>query len=132
MRESWFKYHLSKWSTSDDKILADLSDRLLNRRLFKTVRIQRYDDKNELKESAKKILQKLGYDPEYYLAEIHTVDVNASDAVQSILVQKDDGRILPFTKSEHLYDSMLLESKTAINYWLAMPEEAKAEMGRGR
>ena len=35
MRESWWRYHLFQWSLSTDAVLQDLSNRLLNRMLFK-------------------------------------------------------------------------------------------------
>ena len=132
MRESWFKYHLGCWSDSSDPILADLSSRLLYRRLLKTVRINDDDDEEKLTQEAEAAVTKCGYDPRYYLFKVKTADINAGDAEQSILVQMDNGQIKPFYKSEPLYSSMLMESKTELRQWLALPEDAKKLLKRER
>lgn len=132
MRESWWRYHLMQWSEGKDKILSDLSSRLLNRRLFKTVRLREDENISGLRTSAQKALSDTGYDEKYYLHEVSTQDVHSGDSKQSMLVLMDDGRVRQLTEAEPLFASMVKESATAKKTWFAIPEEAKAKMGRDR
>lgn len=132
MRESWWRYHLMRWSEDNDPILADLSNRLLNRKLFKTVRIRSGDNKIQLHAQAEKALSDLGLDPSYYLHEISTVYVHESDFRQSILVSYDDGTIRSLGDAEPLYDEITQESELRVKSWLALPAEAKIVLGRAR
>lgn len=132
MRESWFRYHLHQWSQSKDTVLSDLSNRLLYRRLFKTVRIGDLDDKAELKDRAEKAVAKAGFDPEYYLHEITTSNMNSGDYKKSMTVLMDDGRSRHLADAEPLFGSMTKESGSIKKSWLVMPKEAKDLMGRSR
>ncbi|MBN8548711.1 MAG: HD domain-containing protein [Deltaproteobacteria bacterium] len=132
MRESWWRYHLFRWSSGKDSILADLSSRLLNRVLFKTVRIMEPSEAKGLLSEAQAAVTKCGYDPKYYLHEISTLDMNAGDTDQSMLVLMDNGAVKQLTDAEPLFNSMMKESKTAKKSWLTMPKEAKALLGRIR
>lgn len=132
MRESWFRYHLHQWSQSSDPILSDLSNRLLYRQLFKTVRVGDFDDKQELLQKAKDAVIKAGFDPEYYLHEATTLNVNSSDYKKSMVVLMDDGRNRHLADAEPLFGSMSKESGSMKKSWLVMPKEAKDLMGRVR
>ena len=132
MRESWWRYHLAGWSRQGDAVLADLADRMLHRRLLKTIRVRDDERADELRNAARAAVAACGYDPRYYLHEVSTIDMNAGDSHRSMLVNMDDGRVLPFNQSEPLYDAMLSESKSGIRTWLALPEEAKRALGRER
>lgn len=132
MRESWWEYHISRWSEGEDKILADLSGRLLKRRLFKTVRVQETDNLEELRRAAHEAISKSGLDPKYYLHEVSTSDMHADDYRQSMLVLMDDGRIRHLTDAEPLFNAMATESKSGKKTWLVLPKEAKDKMGRTR
>lgn len=132
MRESWWRYHLWRWSTGADKTLADLSSRLLNRRLFKTVRIMDGDEFSKLQAEAQAAVQKAGYDPKYYLHQVSTVDVNAGETSQSMFVLMDNGALRQLTEAEPLFNSMVKESKSGKKSWFAMPKEAKALLGKVR
>jgi HD superfamily phosphohydrolase len=132
MRESWWRYHLAQWSRSDDSILADLCDRLLNRRLLKTVRINEHDDMQRLIEAARLAVSKSGFNPDYYLHTVSTSDMHESDHRRSMLVQMDDGRVLTLGEAEPLFISMVKESSHYAKNWLVLPEEAKELLGRER
>lgn len=132
MRESWWKYHLSQWRESKDAVLADLCDRLLHRRLFKTVRLHGVDSPESLWQQAKAAVEKAGYDPRYYLHEIVTSDVHEGDYQRSMLVRMDDGRVRHLSDAEPLFNALVKESRAANKRWLVMPEEAKILMGRSR
>ena len=132
MREAWWRYHLYCWSAGSDPILADLSKRMLNRQLFKTVRISEDDNPDALKHDAAKALEACGYDPEYYLHQVSTEDVHSNDSKQSLAVLMDNGQILPLNESEPVFRTMVLESNEAHRSWLVMPKEAKERLGRSR
>jgi uncharacterized protein len=132
MREFWWKYHLSQWRMGNDRILADLSDRLLNRRLFKTIRIREDDDAEALTQAARKAVEDSGFDPRYYFHRITTTDMHSGDFKQSIRVLMDDGRVRHLTEAEPLFNAMLRESHSLSKSWLVLPLEAKTRLGRER
>jgi HD superfamily phosphohydrolase len=132
MREYWWRYHLARWSAGSDAILADLSQRLLNRRLFKTIRISQDENREALLKTACRAVEEAGYDPRYYFHQISTVDMHSGDYKQSIRVQMDDGRTRSLTEAEPLFNAMLRESHSLTKSWLVMPESAKLKLGRDR
>jgi HD superfamily phosphohydrolase len=132
MRESWWRYHLSRWAQSDDDILVDLSQRILRRKLFKTIRTETQEHREELRAQAVSALTQLKLDPRYYLHEISTADVHASDSKQSMLVQLDNGKVITLAQADPLFNAMASESRLSQRSWLAMPREAKALVGRIR
>jgi len=125
MRESWWRYHMARWSRSRDPILRDLSDRILHRRLFKTVRIMDSAHRTQMINEATKALESLTLDPKYYLHEITTADVHAGDSKQSMLVQLDNGQVVTLSEADSLIRSMAANSVQSQRSWLAMPSEAK-------
>ena len=125
MRESWWRYHMARWSRSRDPILRDLSDRILHRRLFKTVRVMGSSGRAQMITEATKALESLHMDPRYYLHEITTADVHAGDSKQSMLVQLDNGQVVTLSEADSLIRSMAANSVQSQRSWLAMPAEAK-------
>jgi uncharacterized protein len=132
MRESWWRYHLMQWCHSKDKIISDLSNRLINRRLFKTIRIREDESFDAIKDRTRAALRKAGFDEKYYLHEISTHDVNAGDYKQAMRVVMDDDKIKPLTEADPLFASMVKESASAKKLWLAVPYEVKPLVGRDR
>lgn len=132
MREPWWRYHLVQWAKSKDKILSDLSSRLLNRRLLKTVRIGEGDNREKLLEAARQAVVQSGFDPDYYLHTVSTIDMHGGDHRQSMLVSMDDGKVLALGEAEPLFTSMVKESSQHARAWLVLPEEAKVLLGRTR
>jgi HD superfamily phosphohydrolase len=132
MREAWWRYHLMRWSQSSDQILRDLSERILYRRLFKTIRFDAVHRRDLSLERVVDSLKNLGFDPRYYLHEISSGDFHAGDTRQSILVQLDTGELLPLSEADPLFKAMVSESKIANRSWIALPREAKAALGRIR
>src|SRR5262249_29898291 len=67
-------FRLKEWSRHDDRILSDLSARLMNRKLFKAIDLgpQVSDD---FWESAAEIVRSAGFDPQYYLITDRATDV---------------------------------------------------------
>jgi len=132
MREPWWRYHLMQWTECKDPILADLSKRLINRKLFKTIRVREIENVKELRGEATEALKKSGFDARYYMHEVSTQDVHLGDFKQSMLVLMDDGRVRHLTDAEPLFASLVKESGTAKKTWMALPEEAKVLIGRDR
>jgi HD superfamily phosphohydrolase len=132
MRESWWRYHLLQWKDSNDLILADLSNRMLHRKLFKTIRIHETDSFDNLKKFAINELNKFGLDPNYYLFEIETSNFNESDYRQSMMVIMEDGRLRHLADAEPLFGAMAKESGVLRKKWLVVPKEVKILMGRAR
>lgn len=129
MRESWWRYHVARWATSSDPILSDLCNRLLHRRLFKTVAITEDDDLPSLEAKTRSIMMKNGYDPAYYLHTVRTTDVHTRDAQDSLLVIKDSGQVVPLVKADPLFGAL---GRTPLKQWLVMPGAIKQQLGRKR
>lgn len=132
MREPWWRYHVFMWTKEKDPILRDLSERLLNRRILKTVRVSKGDDFEKVWQEAEKAVAKAGFDPKYYLHRIGTEDVHAGDVKSPMKVLLDDGRKESLGKVEPLWDHLTREAGQAGRSWIALPAEAKALMGRSR
>lgn len=130
MREAWWRYHLLCWARSDDPVLADLCDRLLNRRLFKTVRARNKAELESLLERAGALLAARGLDPRYYLADISTVDVHSGDTRQSMLVYFEDHQLRPILDADPLFAALSKESDRYTKVWIALPAEVKRELLR--
>lgn len=128
MRESWWRYHISRWATSPDPILSDLCNRLLHRRLFKTVALSDEDDEG-LETKAQSLMIKQGLDPTYYLHTVRTTDVHSRDTKESLLVIKDKGEIISLAKADPLFGAL---GRTPLKKWLVMPDGVKQLLGRKR
>jgi hypothetical protein len=132
MREPWWRYHVSRWSQSSDPILSDLSLRLLNRRLFKTVRIGSDEgDINQSLATFRKLVIDAGFDPDYYLFAVTNKDTHTGDSQSSMKVLLDSGEICPFDEAAPLFKA-LLHSTYQPKAWLAMPEAVKQLSGKTR
>jgi HD superfamily phosphohydrolase len=67
-------FRLKEWSRDSDEILADLASRLIHRRLFKAIDLAA-EVPQSFWESAKEIVQRAGFDPQYYLIMDRAADV---------------------------------------------------------
>ncbi|EMP71982.1 phosphohydrolase [Streptococcus sobrinus DSM 20742 = ATCC 33478] len=65
--------YFQSWMTSEDAILADLANRFINRRLFKSV-ILTNQSQTPLAD-LRKLVAAIGYDPDYYTAEHKNFDL---------------------------------------------------------
>jgi HD superfamily phosphohydrolase len=74
--ESDFVFHVKQWQRSSDAILSDLSKRFIDRRLFKALDL---DMPNEMKieflSTAREVVTKAGFDPDYYFIEDRASDL---------------------------------------------------------
>jgi uncharacterized protein len=124
MRESWWRYHLLAWTEGADPILADLSDRLLNRRLFKTVRVYNYHQLKDMLKTVSSIAQKLGFDPYYYISTVSTQDISSYDIKQQMKVRCEDGSTKRLSELDPLFASL---NRISNKKWIVMPKEVKEE-----
>jgi uncharacterized protein len=63
-------YYIKQWRHSSDKILADLSSRFLNRRLFKAFDLDMPDHaREEFVAAARRVVEDRGFDVEHYFIE---------------------------------------------------------------
>ena len=69
-------FHIKQWQHSDDKILADLSKRFLNRRLFKIFDLDMpEEERHNFVEKTRKLVADAGFDTRYYFTEDHAGDI---------------------------------------------------------
>ncbi len=74
--DSDIMYHIKQWQGSTDAILADLSGRFLNRRLFKAYDLDMPANETLIFiDRARAAVAAAGYDPEYYFVEDKAGDV---------------------------------------------------------
>lgn len=132
MREPWWRYHLYRWSEGEDAILKDLSLRILNRKLLKTVRILDRDNREKLIKEAKEAVSACGLDPGYYLHTVSTIDVQSGESKKSMVVIEDTGSTRSLTEAEPLFSTLFRESGAAMKEWIVLPSEAKERLGRVR
>ena len=69
-------FYIKRWQQSNDGILADLSKRFLNRRLFKAFDLDMPEsERAEFVERSRNIVESGGFDPKYYFVEDKAGDV---------------------------------------------------------
>jgi uncharacterized protein len=69
-------FHIKQWQFSDDKILSDLSNRFLNRKLFKVFDLDMPEtEREEFLRRAKEAVENAGFETDYYFAEDRAGDV---------------------------------------------------------
>ena len=69
-------FHIKQWCSADDKILADLSDRFLNRRLFKAFDLDMPDnERDDFIRKVRACVAGHGFDPDHYVIEDNAGEV---------------------------------------------------------
>jgi hypothetical protein len=77
-------------------------------------------------------LEKLGLEPRYYLHEISTADVHSGDTRQSMLVLLEDGRVMTLSEADPMFKAVVSDDRISRRSWIALPREAKGELGHSR
>ena len=134
MNESWWAYHLHRWCSCADPVLRDLSQRLRDRRLLKTIRLEADDvspSKETLVERAKEVAKSLGFDPRYYVTVIENADLHREKREEPPRALLDSGEIVSVAEVEPMIDQILRRSFER-KRWLAAPKEVKQKLGRFR
>src|SRR5438552_10118498 len=76
MDDSDVIFHMKQWQRSKDPILSDLSQRFVNRRLFKAIDVDMPPaERREFLAAAFAVVQNAGFLPEYYFIEDRASDV---------------------------------------------------------
>ncbi len=128
-------YHIKRWIQDSDKVLRDLADRFLNRRLFNTAKLN-YGDPDKLDETearVKEIVASLGFDPEYYVS-IERTGLRPYDYYRpdedhpqtNIMVRTDDGEIKELSSLSQTVEA-LVKGKFDTS-WLIFPPEAREKV----
>ena len=69
-------FHTKQWQKAHDQVLADLSSRFVNRRLFKAIDLDMPpDERADFLDAARMVVEQAGFLPEYYFVEDRASDV---------------------------------------------------------
>lgn len=83
-------FYIKQWQDSGDKILADLSSRFLNRKLFKAFDLDMPEpERNEFIAGARDIVANAGFDPDYYFVDDTGGDTSYSFYTRDLAQPKD-------------------------------------------
>ncbi len=129
MTEPWWSYHIERWCECADPVLSDLSRRMRDRKLFKTIRVNESD--TPLHDDALKAAEALGLDPRYYVMKMTSADMHREKQEELPRVQLDSGELARMTEVEPLIGK-LTERSPNRRVWLAVPKEIKEQLGRRR
>ncbi len=130
MRESWWRYHLIHWGESKDVIVKDLAERILNRRLYKTIGIDNSEDYPTILHQARTAVVACGLDPEYYLLEISSVDRFVEDSHQSLKVINEQGQSKNLRDMDTIFQTILKNTTEIKKQWIALPQEVKNKLSK--
>ena len=76
MDDSDVIFHMKQWQKSGDDVLSDLSERFVNRRLFKAIDLDMpLAERKDFLHSARGVVQRAGFSPDYYFIEDRASDV---------------------------------------------------------
>ena len=129
MTEDWWSYHISRWCNCRDPILSNLSQRLRDRDLLKTIRVESIDD--PFIERAKQVCLDLGFDPRYYCLVINSADLHRAKLEKPPLVLLDNNQTVPVTEIEPIIANLFQKSYIP-RIWVAVPKEVKTVLGKKR
>lgn len=129
MTEDWWQYHLSEWCSCGDAILSDLSKRIRDRNIFKTIRVENIDDPIIAK--AHEICIDSGLDPDYYCLVINSSDYHRVRLENPPSVLLENGNIVPVTEIEPIVANLFIKSLIP-RIWISVPEEIKSKLRRLR
>lgn len=74
--DSDFVFYVKQWQRSNDAILRDLSKRFIERKLFKAIDVDMpIEARGDFLIAAREVVQRAGYDPDYYFIEDRASDV---------------------------------------------------------
>jgi uncharacterized protein len=76
MDDSDVIFHMKQWQQATDPVLSDLSQRFVNRRLFKAIDLDMPEnERKDFLNSARSVVERAGFLPEYYFIEDRASDV---------------------------------------------------------
>ena len=76
MDDSDVIFHMKQWRHSSDRVLSDLANRFVNRRLFKAIDLDMpKDERRDFLEAARAVVEGAGFPADYYYIEDRASDV---------------------------------------------------------
>jgi len=112
--DALLSYALSLWARSTDEVLADLSQRFLSRRVFKTTILDEERFK-QLRPALTRLAEGAGFDPNYYLVmdtaqdspykEPYWTD-QGTEVGEHVFVVDDDGRLADLSERSDLIQAL--------------------------
>lgn len=125
-------YHIKRWTQERDKILADLAQRFLHRRLFNASKLPRLTTNmvEALKEETRGIVAAAGFDPDYYVA-IESTGLRPYDYYRpghdhpqtNIMVRTERGEVRELSTLSPTVEALVRGSFDT--YWLIYPSEVR-------
>ncbi|NOZ45669.1 MAG: HD domain-containing protein [Chlorobi bacterium] len=116
---------IKTWINHSDKILSDLSYRLINRKLF-SIKLQNNpfdtDEINKIKSAAKKKMKLTEEETDYYVFTDQVSNSAYSFADESITILSKTGKIKDIAEASDMLNHAVL-SKTVKKYILCYPKE---------
>lgn len=130
-------YYIKQWRRSDDPILSELSDRFLNRRLFKAFDLDMpEDERDRFISDARQIVALHGFDPDYFFIEDKAGDVphyfyTSDRSKPKDLIYVEDGFSRPRIREISEVSGAVrgLQSEYRLHR-ICFPAELKDEVGR--
>ena len=130
-------YYIKQWQRSSDDILADLSKRFLNRRLFKAFDLDMPEnERQQFVERSRSLVEARGFDPEYYFVEDTAGDVphyfyTSDSSKPKNLIYVEDGFSRPRIREISEISSAVrgLQAEYRIHR-ICFPAELKDEVAR--
>jgi len=130
-------FYIKQWQHSDDKILADLSSRFLDRRLFKAFDLDMpRSDVDGFVDEARRSVESAGYDPKYYFVD----DTGGDGAYHFYTRNSDDPKDLIFVEDGFAQPSIreISEISSAVKglqegyriHRICFPSEIKNEVAK--
>ncbi len=69
-------FHMKQWQQSEDEVLSDLSERFVNRRLFKAIDLDMpINERKHFLNAARSVVERAGFPAEYYFIEDRASDL---------------------------------------------------------
>jgi HD superfamily phosphohydrolase len=119
MVESWWQYHLIQWERSGDKILSDLSGRVMRREPFK-----RFRKEPAAEAVLRALVEKAGFDPNYFVMDMAPSEVNLQKDLRSaIKVLRRDGSVVSLTEHSALMQALNNMRKFDCDGFIAVPQD---------
>lgn len=132
-----FIFYIKEWRNSNDTILADLSSRFLDRRLFKAFDLDMpIEERGKFIEKVRDIVASRGFDPEYYVFEDSMTDAN------NYFYTRDKGKQKDLIYVEHGFARPAIREISEVSaavrglqegyslHRLCFPAELKDEIGK--
>ncbi|UTY39725.1 HD domain-containing protein [Allocoprobacillus halotolerans] len=122
-------YYFKEFTHEKDFILSDLASRFLNRHLFKYTQLKSQEDLNLIR----KIAQKNGYHPDYYIVsdnqkQIPYLHYGESGELSEIEILDNEGCLSPLPMKSEIVSAILNSKRFKSDQKIFFPKEIKDEL----